>query len=106
MYLFTVQIRGTFGLTDRSSIESRFKYDAIEYYEEDIHWLGFSVIMLGINLEKIKFLIDVHSEKEVIKDDTGAVINDKTYGKSEIYFSAFLVFTRIVTMYATTKMRN
>lgn len=71
LYLTTVQIRGVLGLTDRHSIESRFKYDAIEYYEEDIHWLGFSLILLGINLEKLKFLIDVHSEKDVIKDDQG-----------------------------------
>lgn len=62
--------------------------------------------MLGINLEKLKFLIDIHSEKLGLKDDTGAKINDQTYGKSEIYFSALLVFARIVTIYATTNMRN
>ena len=36
--------------------------------------------MLGINIEKLKFLIDIHQQKEVIKDDSGAKINDQTYG--------------------------
>lgn len=41
IFLFYIQMRGAFGYTNSELNEHRFKYDALDYYQEDIDWMGF-----------------------------------------------------------------
>ena len=50
VYLLYIQLRGIFGFDDEIKKKDRYKSDALEYYEQDIHWFAFSFSMLGSSL--------------------------------------------------------
>ena len=76
LYLFSVQVKGIFGLTKRRSVAERYKYDALEFYDEDINWFAFSFVMLGLNLHMLDFLVRAHANEVKFVDESGLQIND------------------------------
>ena len=50
VYLFFVQMRGVFGYDDEIKKKDRYKSDALEYYEQEIHWFAFSFSMCGSHI--------------------------------------------------------
>lgn len=44
IFLFYIQIRGVFGFKNNKENDHRFKYDALDYYTEDIDWMGFQML--------------------------------------------------------------
>merc|ERR1711935_629052 len=50
MFLFFVQIRGIMGYKSEILNQYRFKYDALDYYENDIEWLSFQVVPFVVHI--------------------------------------------------------
>ena len=44
LFLFYIGLRGVFGYKDDEANGERFKYDALDYYELDISWLGYQTV--------------------------------------------------------------
>lgn len=50
VFLFYIQMRGILGYDDEAKKTDRFKYDCLQYYEQDIHWFSFTFFLLGVHL--------------------------------------------------------
>lgn len=60
IFLFYIQIRGTFGFKNDEANMERFKYDALDYYEKDIDWLSFQLVPLMIYIIEFK-RVELHT---------------------------------------------
>ncbi len=49
IFLAFIQIRGILGYKSRYLNKNRFKYDALDYYENDIEWLSFSLVPIFLH---------------------------------------------------------
>lgn len=59
LFIFYIQVRGSFGLKDDELNESRFKYDALDYYEIDLNWTCYQsvpIFLIGIWLWREQFI--------------------------------------------------
>ena len=99
-------MKGIFGLTKKRYITERYKYDALEFYDEGINWFAFSFVMLGLDAHLLRFLLEAHSNEVKLVDESGMQINDQTYGKQEIYFMISLVVARVITVLIFSRMRD
>jgi len=66
IYLLTVQCTGICGPTSKVSrkyLSERYKYDALDYYIDDINWFSFSIMLIGIHLNGIGLVNLIHSGK-------------------------------------------
>lgn len=50
LFLSFIHIRGEFGYKDYELNKHRFKYDALDYYENDIEWLSFQVVPISYTI--------------------------------------------------------
>jgi len=61
IYLFCIQMRGIFGLDDDIKKKDRYKSDALEYYEKDIHWFAFSFSICASHFRSIYSAYDQYA---------------------------------------------
>ena len=47
LYLAYISIRGELGYTDMELNKHRYKFDVIDYYQDDIEWLSFQVVPIS-----------------------------------------------------------
>lgn len=45
-FLLWIQIRGQFGFKNYIANKDRYKYDALQYYKDDVQWLSFQIVPL------------------------------------------------------------
>jgi len=48
VYLLIIQMRGIFYDLPQYDIDNRWRYDALDYYQDDIQWFAFSFILAGL----------------------------------------------------------
>jgi len=64
IFLFYIQIRGIMGRSDRMANSSRYKQDALQYYDLDIDWFAFIFVMLQLHINGIMLYIFQVKKKE------------------------------------------
>lgn len=72
-------------------MDQRYKFDALDFYQNDLNWFSFGFIMLGIHANGLGLLTVIHKGSFRWIDDSGVEVSDKTYGHGEVYLM-YLVF--------------
>ena len=98
IYLFTIQFVGNFGNQSpeaKKYLETRYKFDALDYYKVDVEWFSFGCVLLVINITGLKYVIDIHSGSIRWINAQGVLVNDDSYGRGEIYQLYLLIAGRV-----------
>jgi hypothetical protein len=84
LYLFTIQCSGIFGnssKTSRAYLEQRYKYDALDFYKNDIEWFSLCFIIMGIHLNGINLLKQIQKGNLIWYDASGHKVTDTSKGQ-------------------------
>jgi len=101
VFLFVVSCQGVLNCTNRETIRHRYKYDAIEYYQEDIEWTTFNFVMLVNNLENL------HSEWRKSSLETYEDYMDVSFENDGALLTfLFLSVARLYTFCVIGKLRD
>lgn len=49
-FLLYIQLRGQFGYKKYLANKDRYKFDALQYYKDDVQWLSFQTVPLMLKL--------------------------------------------------------
>lgn len=90
----------------RKYLESRYKFDAIDYYKTDLEWFSLGFVMLVINITGLNYVLAIHSGKIRWINAQGVLVNDDSYGRGEIYQLYLLVAGRFAQLVIMSTMRN
>lgn len=83
IYLFTVQCSGIFGNLSKNSrahLQQRYKYDALDFYRNDIEWFSFCFIIMGIHLNGYGMLKKIQAGRLIWYDYQGVKVTDTSNG--------------------------
>lgn len=61
-FLLYISFRGILGYKDDEANDERFKYDALDYYELDISWLGYQTVPI---MAMCNFLWRVNNQSDL-----------------------------------------
>jgi hypothetical protein len=75
-------------------LESRYKFDAIDYYKIDLEWFSFGFVMLVINITGLNYVSAIHSGEIRWINAQGVLVTDESYGRGEIYQLYLLIAGR------------
>lgn len=78
-YLFGLQIKGEFGLSNDPLFE-RYKQDTLEYYDADISWFSFIFVMWSVHL----FVLVNNEDVQIGKEEDGM----------KLFYSAYSLILR------------
>jgi len=104
--LAVAQFKGSFGITKRYNVKDRYKYDALEFYSQDIFWFSFSFTIFALSGHVYSFISKVHNGTFKWLDDEDTPITDGTYGKVEIYLVASIMVSKAIQVILYTRMRT
>lgn len=93
VWLVYIQIRGFCGGKNYMANKNRYKYDALEYYKDDVQWLSFSIVPMFYKL--VNFL-----------DITQMYGSDPTRNEMLWYFMVANVVRTILLMPLRTQNRQ
>ena len=80
----TVQCTGIFGDLSKNArihVQQRYKYDALDFYRDDIEWFSFCFIIIGIHLNGYSMLKKIQSGSLIWYNDAGVKVTDTSNGR-------------------------